>query len=330
MIPASDLRVSVALCTYNGAGHVAEQLEGILTGTRAIDQLVISDDRSTDDTVRVARETVAALGSPGLEFSVIFNQSTRAVTKNFEQAVAACTGDIIVLSDQDDIWHEDRLEAALAQFAARPELTLLHADADLVDATGHSLGLTLFDALAVSAAERADVHSGRAFDALLRRNLVTGATTAFRRELLDEALPFPSEWVHDEWLAAIAAATGTVDLLEQPLIDYRQHGGNQIGARKRTMRDAADRLRESRGDRIRQLIARTTVLRDRLAHQPRARAECVPALDAKLAHLERRLALPKARGLRIPGVIGGWVSGRYGRYGRGRYDVIRDLVQPGV
>lgn len=82
----------------------------------------------------------------------------------------------------------------------------------------------------------------------LRRNLVTGATTVFRRSLLEHALPLPVEWVHDEWLGIIASAIGRVDLLEQPLIDYRQHESNQIGARRDTFEAKVRKALASRGN----------------------------------------------------------------------------------
>src|SRR4030095_7340214 len=108
-----------------------------------------------------------------------------------------------------------------APFEARPELLLLHSDASLVDAELAPLGNTLFHALEVQRAELEAIAQGRAFDVFLRRNLVTGATTVFRRSLLDAALPFSDAWVHDEWLAAIAAATACVGGAPEPAIDYR-------------------------------------------------------------------------------------------------------------
>ena len=104
-------------------------------------------------------------------------------------------------------------------------------------AAGADLGTTLFAALGVTAAERAEVAAGRGFDALLRRNLATGATTMLRRRCATVALPIPPGWIHDEWLAIVAAATGRTAIVDAALTDYRQHGGNQIGARRPTAGD---------------------------------------------------------------------------------------------
>ena len=100
---------------------------------------------------------------------------------NFERCIADTTGDLVFLCDQDDVWHPDKVATMVAEFERRPDLALLFTDADLVDATGWSLGHTLFDALGVTRRERRLVRGGSAFEALVRRNLATGATIAFRR-----------------------------------------------------------------------------------------------------------------------------------------------------
>ena len=110
------MRISVALCTHNGARYVTEQVESILRQTLPPDEIVLSDDASTDDTVALVRAALAA--HPNVELRVFENDPALRVTKNFEQAVVACTGDLVALSDQDDIWAPDRLERIAEVFAA--------------------------------------------------------------------------------------------------------------------------------------------------------------------------------------------------------------------
>ena len=100
----------------------------------------------------------------------------------------------------------DKLAVIVDHFAQRPELTLVHTDARLVDEHGTAIGQDLAAALGFTARDQRDVREGRALNVLLRLNVVTGATTVFRRSLVDSAVPFPASWVHDEWLAVIAAA----------------------------------------------------------------------------------------------------------------------------
>ncbi len=327
----ADARISVALGTRNGGAYVARQVASILGQRPAPFELVVGDDDSSDDTLaiieRVHTETLAANAELSTRLTIIRRRPALGVTANFAATLAACKGELIALSDQDDVWMPGKLAALSAAFAADPQLLLVHSDARLVDGEGAPLGLTLLDALEATKAERAGLAAGEALPVLLRRNLVTGATVMLRRTLLNSAAPVPAEWVHDEWLAAIAAAVGRVRLLPEPLIDYRQHGANQIGARRPTMADRFARLREPQAHRAARLARRAALLAER------GRAVMVPTavqqqLDAKAAHEAQRARLPRTRIARVPSVLGGVLSGRYFRYSRGVIDVMRDLAQP--
>src|SRR4051812_16867623 len=127
----ASARVSVALCTHNGAAYIAEQLASIVAQNPQPAEIVLSDDASTDDTVAIARGIMSE--HPGIDFRVLENRPALGVTGNFERAIAERGGELIALSDQDDLWHPGRLAAIAAIFADRPELLLLHGDARLVD-----------------------------------------------------------------------------------------------------------------------------------------------------------------------------------------------------
>ncbi len=319
--------VSVALCTYNGARFIEQQVRSILDQTLRPAEIVVGDDGSTDDTLARIRDLVDRDGS-GVSLVVLPVGDRLGVTGNFERTVSACTGELIALSDHDDVWHPDRLAAAVPAFETDPGLLFQHADARLVDADGDPLGVSLFEGLTVSAAERAALDGGRAFEAYVRRNLATGATVLFRRELLQAAVPFPVEWVHDEWLAIIAAATGRVQLLDEPLIDYRQHGANQIGVTAPTLRYRVGRMLEPRGDRYATLAARARRLVERLEQLGVADATLRLARD-KAAFETARAAYPVSRVRRLPRVLRAWRAGSYARLSsQGTLDVARDLLQP--
>lgn len=325
--------VSVALCTHNGASYLREQLLSILNQSRPPHEVVLSDDASTDDTLEVADRAFAEWrsGRPDstVTLRVIRNRVPLGVAANFEQVLAACSGELCALSDQDDVWYPRRLEVMAAEFAGRPELQLLHSDARLVDGRGMPLGSTLLQTLGVTADEKRDVHEGRAFDVLLGRNIITGATAVVRRELVERARPFPSAWVHDEWLAMVAAATGTVDFLDESLIDYRQHGGNQIGVTSLDTAGRLGRLRAPRSTRNERLLARAEALNERAPGLVPAPSETyLRAIRAKVAHERARSTFPRARFRRVLPVLRLWRTGGYTRFGRGPQDVLRDLVQP--
>lgn len=318
--------ISVALCTHNGARFLPAQLESILNQTLPPDEIVLSDDASTDDTVAIAEAIVAK--HPAVRLRILRNAQPLGVTKNFEQAALATEGDLIVLSDQDDLWYPNRIERAAAEFDRRPGLLLLHGDARLVDADGKPLGSDLFAALEATPWELGSIAAGRAIDVFLRRNLALGAATAFRRSLLETAAPFDEGWVHDEWLAVIAAASGpsTVDFVPEPLIDYRQHGTNQIGVRKLSFLGKIRRLMQPRRERNRRLLAAFEHLTARLELLD-VSPEIVAAAREKVEHERVRNGLPAARVLRIVPVLREVRTGRYRTKGRGAPDVLRDLVQ---
>lgn len=317
--------VSVALCTHNGSRHIGPQVVSILAQSRRVDEIVVGDDASTDDTIAIVTKLAAEARVP---LRVLRSPEPLGITKNFERTILACSGDFIALSDQDDVWHLDRIERSLIAFDLKPTLTLIHADAVLVNAEGGPLGATLFEVLGLSRALLAAIERGMAFDLYLKRNLATGATTMLRRSLAELAAPFPPGWVHDEWLATVAAARDELGVLAGPVIDYRQHGGNQIGARRLSPVGKLRRMVEPGAGRNRRLLQRATELAARIGDIPDVSAERVAAAHEKLVHEQARTALPISRLARPLGVFREFRTGRYGRFGRGLADAARDIVQP--
>jgi len=325
--------ISVAMCTRNGARFIADQIGSILAQTMLPAEVVLSDDASTDETVEVARVAFKAHNGAHpdhrVRLIVMQNADVLGVTRNFEQAITRCSGDYIALADQDDVWHIDHVATLVAALESRPGLLAVGSDARLVDAQGEKLTHSLFEALQISRFELRAVTVGSGFETLLRRNLMTGATMMIRRTLLDSALPFPSSWVHDEWLACIAAAVGEVSLLGDRLTDYRQHGTNQIGAKRLSFSGKVGRLSIPREERNRRLAARASDLQDRLkALGPKVPVQFVEQARKKLDHELVRLRLPRDRWRRIGPVVAEYRRGGYRWYGRGWRDVLRDLVQP--
>lgn len=331
-VPA-QLTVSVALCTHNGAKYLAEQVRSICAQQDCLPvEIVLSDDASTDASVAVVRDTLAACGmAQRIALRIFENRPALGVVRNFEQATAACSGELIALCDQDDVWHAGRLARMAAEFVARPQLLLLHSDARLVDGQLRPLNQTLFQGLEARRDEIDGLQRGNALAVLMHRNLVTGATTVFRRRLLQVARPFPPEWVHDEWLAALAAATGEMSVIDAPLIDYRQHGANQIGAGRLSLAQKVNKALAPRGNKHGLRVVRMQLLLRRL-QQLKGSGIDVPAcaserVHAKLAHLQFRAALPAARLRRAWPVLRHAAQGHYARFDRGWQAVVQDLLE---
>lgn len=318
--------ISVALATFEGARFLAEQVATIVAQSRKPDEIVVADDGSTDGSLAIVRGALA--DHPDIRLNVLESRAGHGVTANFARAIAATTGDLVALCDQDDRWHPQRLVRAASVFDRHPEAMLVHSNARLVDSRGDPLGVNLFSALRVTAAIKRAINDDP-FPVLLRRNVVTGATTMFRRELFDAASPLPAEWVHDEWLAIIAAATGGIQVLDDALIDYRQHDSNQIGVTAQKLQARVARMTEPDSGRTSRLAQRSQILAMRLAELPGVADRNRTAAREKAAFEAIRARLPRPRLARIPEVLRAARGDGYRRFAsQGVLDIARDLVQP--
>ncbi|MGS1013925.1 glycosyltransferase family 2 protein [Rhodanobacter sp. UC4450_H17] len=323
------LRLSIVLCTYNGAVYLQPQLDSLLAQTRLPDEIVIGDDGSTDTSVAMLQAFAARARDAGIEVQLLCHRENLGYVDNFSAGLRAAQGDVLFLCDQDDVWRADKLALMAERFEQDSSLLLLHGDARLVDAGGRSLGCSLFDVLQMTPQEQTTIHDGRAFDVILRRSFVTGATAALRQELVVRALPVAPGWIHDEWLAAVAAAIGRVDFIDLPLIDYRQHGANQIGMRKRNLAMKWRDLLRPRVQPLADEAKRLRLLEDFFLqagfHGSRDRAAQV---RDKRTHFERRVAIGRLpRWRRWLPVLREARGGFYRRYGTGIRSVLRDLLR---
>jgi glycosyltransferase involved in cell wall biosynthesis len=319
-------RLSVALCTYNGAAYLGEQLESIACQSRAPDELIVCDDASQDGTVAVVEAFAREVRWP---VRLFVNDENVGTTRNFERAIARCAGDVIALADQDDVWRPTKLERLERGLAANLRVGAAFSDADVVDEGLQPLGYRLWEAVRFTAAERAHVDAGRAVDVLLRHNVVTGATLAFAAPHRDLILPIPAFAWHDEWSALLIAAVAPLIAIDEPLLAYRQHVANQIGARPRRERRMArtPASRRTFGRRI----ALYTLARERLSGLARRpAAEVFAHLDGAIAHLAARQAALgcASRWRRLPIVVGEVVRRRYARYSSGVRSLRTDLLRP--
>lgn len=220
--------ISVALCTFNGEEYVEEQLLSIIEQTVQVDEIIISDDNSVDKTIEIARKI---LKDYNIKHEIIINDTRLGVVKNFQQAIGMCMGDIIFLSDQDDIWIKHKVAKILEEFSKNQNLIMVFSDAELINEYGKSLKTRLWSTLDFSI----DVLKNKKFiEVLLNRSIVTGATMAFKKKLYYHSIPFSNYWIHDGWLALNSSLYGEIVALKDPLIKYRQHSKNVIGASKKT------------------------------------------------------------------------------------------------
>ena len=224
------MKISVAMCTYNGAEFLAAQLESILAQSRKPDEIVVCDDGSTDET-RPLLEKFAD-DSP-VPVSLQFNEKNLGSVKNFEQAIRLCNGDVIALSDQDDVWRQRQVEANRRRHSiSRSTTGLVFSDAEIVDENLTPLNRRMWNEIGFDAQKRKLLRNGRALEVLVTGWTVTGATMAFRSRFVNICLPIPDgiAMIHDGWIALTIAAVAGVVAIDEPLIQYRQHERQQIGA----------------------------------------------------------------------------------------------------
>ena len=219
--------ISVCMATYNGEKYIKEQIDSILCQLAQEDELIISDDHSTDNTL----EFIKSLNDSRIK--IIMNHLERGYTKNFENAINHAIGDIIFLADQDDVWCENKVELMLKELQ---NATLVISDTKVVDGDLNILKDSHFSEYGVKV--------GFLHNFIKTRYI--GACMAFKRELLDKAMPFPKNQklcAHDYWIALVGEAYYKVSLVEQPLMLYRRHGNNALTGGNGSPRSLAMKLK---------------------------------------------------------------------------------------
>ena len=320
-------RVSIAMATYNGAQYLQEQLDSFLYQTRQPNELVVCDDGSTDATLEILE--AFHLQAP-FAVHIYRNEANLGYIRNFEKALSLCTGDIIFLSDQDDVWFCNKVETMAATLATRRDIFVLQADMVLADEDMNPTAYTQLGNV---------VALGHSPDTYL-----TGCGTALRKTWLDLALPIPAELAaHDNWIHRLALALGVRMLLNTPLQYYRRHGDNVSNwlasrparltgldaLRDSGLRDATagwrSELERVRATRLR-LGASTETLR-KLGLADR-QAAAMSALDRHMEDLGNRIqivAVPRVR--RLPRVLAMWMRGGYRPFA-GWKSAAKDILRP--
>lgn len=331
------MKFSVAMCTYNGGQFLAEQLESLAGQTRHPDELIICDDSSRDDTLDIIREFSTVAPFP---VRLTVNEKNLGSTKNFEQAISLCTGDLIALCDQDDVWLSEKLARTESLLASHPEVGAVFTDADMVDADLRPSGQRLWESIGFDDRKQEKVKAGQALRLLIDGNFATGATLAFRSKYRDLILPIPQldECIHDAWIVLLISAVAQLGFIKQPQMLYRQHPGQQLGidpedyapikATTGVTSASADLLSAvSRQTSFATEINKCRALRERLA-ECSERYDCRAAMaqvERKLTHFETRNNMPRRKLGRLRQVLRELLTLRYHSYSRGFKSAAKDL-----
>lgn len=202
--------ISVCIATFNGEKYIEKQIKSILSQLDDNDEIIISDDYSTDNTLEIIKNI------DDNRIKIYFNPNQKGYTSNFENSLSHATGDIIFLSDQDDIWEKNKVEKSL-EYLLKYDIVI--SDAQIIDVNGNIIENSYYKV--------------RKMPKLIGLNIIRfsglGCCMCFKKKLLKKALPFPPRQklaTHDNWLFLIGAIFFHAVIIPDKLISYRRHDSN--------------------------------------------------------------------------------------------------------
>jgi len=212
--PVSMPLISVVIATYNGVSFLREQLDSIINQTYPHLEIVIVDDASQDNTLTILREYEASHA----HVRVFESQVNLGYIKNFERGLRLCNGDLIALSDQDDIWLPEKLSILFREMG---DHNLVYCNSELMDKSGKALGIRL-----------SDVKNLQSFWTPLNYvvgNSAPGHAMLIRKAVIEHSLPLPVLFPHDYWVGFVSTLSTSMNYVDQVLVRYRQHADNVFG-----------------------------------------------------------------------------------------------------
>ncbi len=321
----ADEKVSVALCTFNGARFLQDQLTSLARQTRRPDEVVISDDASHDATLEIARATAA---ETGLSCVFLRNESNAGFASNFARAASHCTGDYVFFCDQDDVWLPEKIERHLEAFRRKPATVLVASDSSIVDEALASLGQTQLNNCHFGKRYRRRLQQD-GFRVFLSLRPIPGHAMAVRNSVLQKILPVPRGWPHDGWTCLLASAIGPVEVLPEALTLYRRHQAQSVGALQASPAELAKQMGPGSSDPFETEVQNLRTAAQRL----QGLGEMIPQpirrlrdIDAKIRLLTARAEMKKSPGKRWKLIGRELLSRRYFHLAQGWLSVGRDVL----
>ena len=203
--------ISVCVAAFNGEKYIEEQILSVLRNLDSQDEIIISDDGPSDRTRRIVDD----LAEKDRRIRII-DGPRKGLIKNFENAIVHSKGDIIFLCDQDDVWKDNKVKTVLDIFE-NTDCTLVMHDACIVDSNLRILGCSFFEFKKCK----------KGYWRNLIKNSYIGCCMAFKRSILDYAIPFPDNIpMHDQWIGLLSERVGKVEFCNEQLLLYRRHSNN--------------------------------------------------------------------------------------------------------
>lgn len=222
----NNLTVSVALCSYDGEKYIAEQLQSIFNQTVKPSEIIICDDCSQDNTVKIINDLIK---QTLIKSDLIINSVNLGYIKNFEKAIKLCSGDIIFLSDQDDVWLPQKIEKHLLRYS-ETDCSLVFSDAFLVDEKLNKYNISLLEKGHTNLLIKENYTE--LFTILKMKNVATGTTMSFKKNLKKYIFPFSNNVCHDYWITLLTDMSNKkIELINERLVLYRLHDNNCVGVK---------------------------------------------------------------------------------------------------
>lgn len=319
------MKASVAMCTYNGALYIKQQIESIISQSTPPFELVICDDCSTDETACIVKEFQTKCTFP-IYFTI--NDRNLGPTKNFEQCILKCVGDIILLSDQDDIWSKNKVERFLNIFSLNNNITYAFSNANIIDSTSSISSRTLWNHLHFNSNM---FNADKQLSVLLKQNVVTGAGLAFRKSLVKYITPISTHWIHDYWISLIGSAFTQGFAIDECLFSYRLHPKQVCGLSSINIgKYIINYLKNKSYNNQLKLHAFQSIVSHIMSNSNSyyiAKHNLRMFIDKEI-HLRNRFKANSCNILpRICTVVFEAFSGRYKRYSRNYYSIFRDILR---
>lgn len=315
------------MCTYNGAKHIREQLDSIAGQTMPPDELIVCDDRSTDNTVDIVREFAATAPFP---VHLHINEEnlgsqTKGITRNFEKAIALCTGDLIMPCDQDDKWLPERVERMRNVLDNNLAAGAVFCDAELVTETGEPKGTRLAEANGFSARLQQQLAHGNGLSTALNPTKAYGCTLMFRASLRDKISPVPPHWWFDAWTTCVAIVYTRLIFLPDVLLHYRIHPAQFGGAAAPTLTERLHSWRTSAEQYWQKAGPQLADLSHRLEKEQDPRLQTTRQfLEGRMELLRFRAGMPSSRLIRWAAILPRIPD--YFRYFNGWRSLVKDLT----
>lgn len=230
---------SVVLCTYNGAQYIVEQLQSIIEQTIKPNQIVISDDHSTDNTMEIIKQFIDTNREQKIEFVLTDNPpENRGVTGNFENGIKHANGEIIFLSDQDDVWHKEKIASVMSVFNSHEDANVVVHNAQFLKKSTEGFDVENLFFYGLQSKAIGDYLNKDNVKKLLRSDflnlvlqtpLINGMCMAIKNDYAHSIMPFPKKSIHDHWIAVCAIADDSLYAVNQCLAYYRIHDKNVCG-----------------------------------------------------------------------------------------------------